>query len=134
MHMVVAIHMVEGKAGTPKSPKLSPYFLFQLLPHSRPKEKFQSGAEEMGGKPPSWVHQIRYGLGRRYRRSVDQHQMEPDPQRGDPPGSVYGISGRPCPNHQTGCGKDPPTMGFFDRFIHRQGESEVIAGYDNFFH
>jgi hypothetical protein len=60
--------------------------------------------------------------------------MEPDPQRGKPPGPVYGISGPACPHHQTGCAENPAPMGFLDRFIDRQGKPKVIAGYNEFFH
>jgi hypothetical protein len=59
----MAINMVEGKTGTPEGLKLGPYFLFQLFPHPRAEEKIDPGPEEMGGKLPSSVDQIRYGLG-----------------------------------------------------------------------
>jgi hypothetical protein len=61
--MVVAINMIEGKTGTPEGLKLGPDFLFHLFPHRWPEEKIDPGPEEMGGKLPSWVDQIRYDFG-----------------------------------------------------------------------
>jgi hypothetical protein len=39
VHMVMAINMIERKTGAPKGLKLSPDFVFQLLPHPRAEEK-----------------------------------------------------------------------------------------------
>jgi hypothetical protein len=62
--MVVAIDVIEGKTGVPKSLKLGSDFPFYLLPHARPEEKIDPGSKEMGGKFSSWIHQVRNGLGR----------------------------------------------------------------------
>jgi len=132
--MVVAIDVIEGKTVVPKSLKLGSDFPFYLLPHPRPEEKIDPGSKEMGGKLPSGVHQVRNGLGRRNWRSANQDQMQTNPERWEPAGSIYSLPGCLGSHHQTRCAQNSALMGFFDGFIYCQGKTKVIGGYNEFFH
>src|SRR3989475_3800390 len=60
--------------------------------------------------------------------------MEAHPQRGELPGPFHRIGCSPCSNHQAGGGQDPSPMRFFYRLVHRNGETEVVAGDDELSH
>src|SRR3989442_15551792 len=60
--------------------------------------------------------------------------MEAHPRRGELPGPFHRIGCSPCSNHQAGGGQDPSPMRFFYRLVHRNGETEVVAGDDKLSH
>src|SRR3972149_9909626 len=60
--------------------------------------------------------------------------MQPDPQRAESAGSIYGIPCRLGAHHQTRRAENPIAMGFFDRFIDRQRRPKVIGSKNKFFY
>src|SRR5439155_14045837 len=60
--------------------------------------------------------------------------MEPHFEGRKPPGPCHRIGHSPGSHHQAGGGQDPSPMRFLDRFVYRDGETEVVTGDDELSH
>src|SRR5437867_4971956 len=60
--------------------------------------------------------------------------MEPDFEGRKPTGPCHSIGRSPGSHHQAGGGQDPLPMCCLDRFVYRDGETEVVTGDDELSH
>ena len=97
------------------------------------KEKLEARPREMGRERSVGIHEIRNPLRRQNRASFHQRQMEPHFERRMILWPVLLHPGK-LRSHHEACGcQDSLQMGFFDRFIDRQSQTEIISGDYDFF-
>ena len=81
-------------------------------------------------KTPVAAHQRRDFLGWQRRNALNEHDMEANAKRWQPPRAVHRIGhGRPR-DHQAGGGENSGGMGALHRFVHRDIGAKIIRGHN----
>ncbi len=131
MHVVVGVHVIQGKSCLLKRLKLGTDLGLKLPPDSGPEEEVESGSYKMRGEFALCIHEVRQLRGRQYRFPLHQHQMEAHPQRRQVSRPLYGVLGGARTYHQTRCSQDAALVCFDDGLVYWDGKAEIIPGDDD---
>jgi len=130
MHMLVGVHVVEGKTSRAKRLELCSDLLCKLTSNSRQKEKPDSSARHIWIEHAISAYEVRNLCSRQRRNTIDQNEVQPNPESGQLTGARHGVGCRRGRNHQARDRQDTLPMGGFYCFVYSGGEPEIVRADD----
>ena len=130
MEVLVGVHVIERQAGCAESLELRGDLGGELAARACLEGEVEAETLHVAPHQPLPVGEVGKRLGRQGRPRLDQDEMQPDPQRGDPARSFDGIGGTGRGDHQAGGGEDTVAMGLLDGLVDLAAEAEIVGGDD----
>ena len=131
--MLVRVAMIQCEARVMKSHELRIYFGSKLGAYIRIEEHRSAAANHIGTKVTRSIDQVRNRGNRKQGPSVDQHEMQPHPQRRHPVRPRDGICRRRAADHQARRGKNAAKMRGLDSIIDFACSAKIVSGDDKLF-
>jgi hypothetical protein len=133
VHVLVGIHMVERQAGGAKCLELGADLHRELTANPRQSKKPNAGASHIRIETAVAAHQTGDFGARKARMTIDEHQMQADPQIWQATGARHGVSRGGGANHQA-CGRqNAAPVRLLDSFVDGGIEPEIVCADDQAF-
>ena len=134
MHMFMGVGVIQRKSGRGESFELRVNLGFQLPANPRLEEIIEAQPQLFGWELAVQIDQGRdAGMGQDG-WTLDDHEMQANPQQWIGLRSADGIGSGRCGNHQAGSLQNAILVGLFDGFVDGLGQSKIVSGKRNGLH
>ena len=117
VEVLMGVDVIERQSGRGKGVELRLDLRRELPPHRAVRDDIETEPRHIRAKPAGAVDQIGQPLRRQCRRTLDQHDMEPDAEARQPPCPLDRIRSRRARDHQDRRRKDAVAVRDLDGLI-----------------